>query len=156
MEIKIAKESQLLEVLYIIRECAEQLKDKGVKHWHNSRIDYAEISEDIKNGYVFILFEKCVAVGTITIKPEGESKEVCSIDRLAIFPHFQRRGFAKSMIDFAEAEARNRGNSMLRGTIPIDDESLCKLLEEKGFVNKGIISQVPNELVQIQFEKVLA
>lgn len=156
MEIKLAKESQLLEVLYIIRECADQLKDKGVKHWHDSRIDYAEISEDIKNEYVFILFEKCVAVGTITIKPEKDNADVCTIDRLAIFPPFQRRGFAKSMIDFTEAEARNKNFAMIRGTIPVDDESLCKLLEEKGFVNKGIITQVPNELLKILFEKVLA
>lgn len=156
MEIKLAKESQLLEVLYIIRECAQQLKNKGVKHWHNSHIDYDEISADIKNKFVFILFEKSVAVGTVTIKPEKASKEVCIIDRLAIFPHFQRRGFAKSMIDFTEAEARNSGFSVLRGTIPVDDESLCKLLEEKGFVNKGVITQVPNELVKILFEKILA
>jgi GNAT superfamily N-acetyltransferase len=153
MEIRPAKESQLLEVLYIIRECAEQLRTKGVKHWHNTHIDYEEISKDISQGYVYILFEKSVAAGTISIKPDTEKSEAYNIDRLAIFPHFQRRGFARAMIDFAENETRSKSKKVLRGTIPVDDESLCKLLEEKGFTNHGIISQVPNEITKILFEK---
>lgn len=155
MEIRLAKEGQLLEVLYIIRECAQQLKDKGVKHWHNSHLDYEEISYDIKNNFVYILFEKCVAVGTITIKPDTNAKEVCHIDRLAIFPHFQGRGFAKAMIDFIEAEARNKTFTIIRGIIPVEDESLCKLLEEKGFTNKGHVAHSPGEVAKIMFEKIL-
>lgn len=155
MEIHLAKESQLLEVLYIIRECAQQLKDKGVKSWHNTHVDYAEISEDIKNKYVFIIFLKKIPVGTITIKPDANSKEISLLDRLAIFPHFQRRGFAKAMIDFAENQSRTLGYSTLRGSIPVDDQSLCKLLEEKGFTNLGVAHHVPNELVKIVFEKKL-
>ncbi|HOP04794.1 MAG TPA: GNAT family N-acetyltransferase [Tenuifilaceae bacterium] len=153
MDIRPAKESQLLEVLYIIRECAEQLRVKGVKHWHNTHIDYEVISKDIINGYVYILFEKSVAVGTISIKPDEEISDAYNIDRLAIFPHFQRRGFARAMIDFAESETRNQGKKVLRGTIPVDDESLCKLLEEKGFTNHGVVTQVPNEITKILFEK---
>lgn len=155
MEILLAKESQLLEVLYIIRECAQQLFDKGVKSWHNTHVDYSEISEDIKNKYVFIFFLKKIPVGTITIKPDLSSKGVSNIDRLAIFPHFQRRGFAKAMIDFAETQSRAQGYTTLRGTIPVDDQSLCKLLEEKGFSNLGVAHHIPNELVKILFEKKL-
>ncbi|PKP36530.1 MAG: hypothetical protein CVT98_07655 [Bacteroidetes bacterium HGW-Bacteroidetes-15] len=155
MEIHLAKESQLLEVLYIIRECAQQLKDKGVKSWHNTHVDYAEISEDIRNKYVFIIFLKKIPVGTITIKPDYNSKNISHLDRLAIFPHFQRRGFAKAMIDFAESQSRSLGYTALRGTIPVDDQSLCKLLEEKGFTNLGIAHHVPNELIKIIFEKKL-
>ncbi len=153
MEILQAKESQLLEVLYIIRECAQQLKDKGVKYWHNTHADYAEISNDIKNKNVYIIFLNKVPVGTITIKPDSEVMSASHIDRLAIFPHFQRRGFAKAMIDFAINRSRALEFTELRATIPIDDQSLCKLFEEKGFVNQGVAHHVPNELVKIIFEK---
>ena len=155
MEILKAKDSQLLEILYIIRECAQQLKDKGVKYWHNTHADYAQISKDIEQGYVFIHTIKKGPVGTITVKPDPEVENTSHLDRLAIFPHFQRRGLAKIMIDFAEKHSLENGYSSLRGTIPVDDKSLCKLLEEKGFVNKGIIHHVPNELVKIVFEKKL-
>jgi ribosomal protein S18 acetylase RimI-like enzyme len=155
MEIHPAKDTQLLEVLYIIRECAEQLTDKGVRTWHNTHTDYAEISNDIKSKHVFIVFFKKVPVGTITVKPHAESPGIAHIDRLAIFPHFQGRGFAKAMIDFAEKHTREKGFNTLRGTIPVDDKALCKLLEDKGFKNMGVLHNIPNELIKIVFEKKL-
>jgi hypothetical protein len=42
---------------------------------------------------------------------------------------------------------------MLRGVIPIDDDSLCKLLEKKGFMNMGVASSDSEEYVRIIFEK---
>jgi GNAT superfamily N-acetyltransferase len=152
MDIQPAKESQLLEVLYIIRECAEQLTEKGVKSWHNTHIDFAEISKDIKKKTIYIIFQKRIPVGTITIKPDENDRKVNNIDRLAIFPVFQRRGYAKAMIDFAEDLSRKSGFSILRGTTPVDDLSLRKLLENKGFGNVGT-SQSPNELMKVIFEK---
>lgn len=153
MEIVKAKKSQLLEVLYITRECAQQLKDKGVKCWHNTHTDYAEIQKDIEQGYVFILTIKKGPVGTMTVKPDPDIEQASYLDRLSIYPHFQRRGLGKLMLDFAEEHSRKNGYTMLRGTIPVDDQSLCKLLEEKGFLNKGIAHHVPKELIKIVFEK---
>lgn len=153
IEIKQAKESQLLEVLYILRECFQQLLDKGVKYWHNSHADYANISCDIANQHVYIIFYKKIAAGTITLKPDRDIETTMYMDRLAIFPHYQRRGLAKAMIDFAISQAIDQGYKAIRGTIPVDDRSLCQLLEDKGFVNKGVITHVPNEMVRILFEK---
>lgn len=155
IEIKPAKESQLLEVLYIVRECAQQLLDKGVKYWHNSHGDYANISCDIANQYVYIIFFKKVPAGTITLKPDETVENALFMDRLAIFPHYQRRGLAKTMIDFAISEAIVQGFQIIRGTIPVDDRSLCQMLEDKGFQNRGIVTHVPNEMVKILFEKSL-
>lgn len=156
MEIFKAKESQLLEILYIIRECAQQLKDKGVKCWHNTHADYEQILKDIEQGFVFILMNNKGPVGTMTVKPDPEVSGTWLLDRLAIFPHFQGRGLAKLLIDFAEEQSRKNGCKLLRGTIPVDDQLLCKLLEEKGFVNKGVAHHVPNELIKIVFEKSLS
>ncbi|MDD2196418.1 MAG: GNAT family N-acetyltransferase [Bacteroidales bacterium] len=153
MEIVKAKPSQLLEILYITRECAYQLKDKGVKYWHNTHTDYAQIQKDIEQGYVFILTIKKGPVGTMTVKPDPDIEQASYLDRLSIFPHFQRRGLGKLMIDFAEEHARKNGHTLLRGTTPVNDQSLCRLLEGKGFLNKGIAHHVPNELIKIVFEK---
>jgi GNAT superfamily N-acetyltransferase len=155
MEIRLAQERQLLEVLYIIRECAQQLMEKGVRHWHNSHVDYADISKDISNKFVYVMVVNKVPMGTITLKPDENAPDSTNIDRLAIFPHFQRKGYAKAMIDFAIDEATNKGSKAIRGTIPVDDKSLCQLLEEKGFVNLGVVSEVPNEMIKILFEKKL-
>lgn len=153
LTIQPAKENQLLEVLYIIRECAEQLIAKGLCSWHNTHDDYAAISLDIRSNYVYLVFLGRIPVGTITVKPDPSDAAVSFLDRLAIFPHFQGRGLAKEMIDFAEGHSREHGFKMLRGVIPIDDNSLCKLLEKKGFMNMGVASGDTPELVRIIFEK---
>jgi GNAT superfamily N-acetyltransferase len=155
MEILIAKESQLLEVLYIIRECSQHSTDNGKKYINGSYSDYAEISRDIVNNHVYIIFLNLVPVGTITIKPFQGNDNVMLIERLAIFPHFQRRGLAKSMIDFAEKHSRSLGRTILKGTIPANDDSVCKLLEEKGFKNTGTLQQTPHEILQLTYEKQL-
>lgn len=155
VEIKLAKESQLLEVLYIVRECAQQLLNKGVKYWHNSHADYANISNDIISQYVYIIFFKKVPAGTITLKPDENVPNALFIDRLAIFPHYQRRGLAKNMIDFAISEALVQGFKSIRGTIPVDDKALSIMLEDKGFQNRGVVTHVPNEMIRILFEKSL-
>jgi len=153
LTIQPAKENQLLEVLYIIRECAEQLIAKGLPSWHNTHDDYAQISLDISKRYIHLVFLGRIPVGTITVKPDASDVTISYLDRLAIFPHYQGRGLAKEMIDFAEAYSREQGFKMLRGVIPMDDDSLCKLLEKKGFMNMGVASSDSEEYVRIIFEK---
>jgi ribosomal protein S18 acetylase RimI-like enzyme len=155
MEIRLAQEQHLIEVIYIIRECAQQLMEKGVRHWHNTQSDYTEISKDIANKYVYLVSLKKVPIGTITLKPDDSDAKKTYIDRLAIFPHFQRRGYAKALIDFALTEASKKGSTAVRGTIPNNDKSLCQLLEEKGFKNLGAIGECRDEMVKILFEKKL-
>jgi GNAT superfamily N-acetyltransferase len=155
MEINVARESQLLEVLYILRQCSQQLIDKGVRYWYNPTADSPYIADDIKHGYVYICSLNRVSIGTITIKKNLNEPTISEIERLAIYPHYQGKGYAKQMIDFAVEHSKANGFKIIRGTIPVDDKSLCKLLEERGFTNLGVALNVPNELVKIVFEKIL-
>ncbi|RPH31821.1 MAG: N-acetyltransferase [Bacteroidales bacterium] len=153
MEILLADKNKLIEVLYIMRECSRQLIDKGVKYWNNSLSDYNEISEDIANQCVYLLVFNRVAIGTITIKPNKKNPKTINVSRLAIIPHFQKRGLAGEILKFAEDLAKERGSTTLIGSTPIDDEALTQLLIENGFINQGVDSEVHDEFVRIKFEK---
>lgn len=153
MEIRLAKKINLIEVLYIIRECSRQLIEKGVKYWNNSLADYNEISSDIDNGYVYLLLVNNVPVGTATIKPDKSDSKATILSRLAIYPPFQNKGLAHSFIKFSEELARKNGSRSLKGSTPVDDESLTKLLEETGFINIGPKNEIQDEYVKIYFEK---
>lgn len=153
MEIRPAEKQRLLEVLYIIRECSRQLLEKGVKYWNNSHADYNDISDDIDKQYVYLMFSDLVAVGTITIKPDKKDPKITTISRLAIFPAHQKKGFAHEILKFAEETARKNGSTKLVGTTPTDDKILFQLLVENGFINTGVVNEVPEEFVQIRFEK---
>ena len=153
MEIRLAEKNSLIEVIYVIRECSRQLIEKGVKYWNNSLSDYNDISEDITNHFVYLLVINRVTIGTVTIKPDKKNPKTSIISRLAIFPSFQKRGFAHDILKFAEDLARKNGSNMLVGTTPTDDKALFQLLEENGFVNQGIESEIPEEFMRIKFEK---
>ena len=79
MEIIVADKTKLIEVLYIIRECSQQLIEKGVKYWNNSIADYHEISDDIAHQNVFLMVVNKVTVGTVTIKPNKKDPKT-SVD----------------------------------------------------------------------------
>lgn len=151
MEISHAKEAHLLEVLYIVRECAFQLLEKGVRYWHNSHADYADIHRDIKDKKVFILFYKKMAVGTVTLKPSPAVPGQAEVSRLAVLPPFQRRGFAKALLQQAEVEAKVNGFEALRGVTAIDEPSTTKLFREAGYEPIGVGSGQLNEAVGVVF-----
>ncbi len=153
MEIQLAEKNKLIEVIYIIRECSRQLLEKGVKYWNNSLADYNDISEDIANQYVYLLVVNRVTIGTVTIKPDKKNSKTSIISRLAIFPPFQKKGFAHEILMFAEDLAKKSGSNSLVGTTPMDDKALFQLLEENGFVNQGVENEVPEEFIRIKFEK---
>lgn len=120
MDISLAEQNQLLEILYIIRECSKQLSSKGVKYWNNSYPDFHEISNDIAQKRVLVLRVNRVAVGTVTLKPSAENSKTSEISRLAIYPKFQQKGFARKLIEHAEAVARSSGSEIIKGHIPCD------------------------------------
>lgn len=155
MKIQLAEKNNLIEVLYIIRECSRQLMERGVKYWNNSMVDFNDIAEDISNKYVYILYINRVSVGTITIKPHKINSDICMISRLAIYPPYQNKGLARTLLEFAENVARENRSRVIKGITPLDDQAIKQLMEEKGFCNKGLATEVIQEYERVVFEKEL-
>ena len=155
MEIKLANEHNLIEVSYIFRECSQQFIESGFQCWEFAHSSYEDIANDISKKYVYLAFIKKVPVGTISLRPDSSDTSIINIERLAIFPHYQRRGFAKNLIDFAITEAGKKGAKSVRGAVPSHNRMLVKLLEERGFVNIGEVEKMFNEAKGTIFEKIL-
>lgn len=149
IEIVKADKTNLIEVLYIIRECSRQLIEKGVKYWNNSLADRFEISTDIESGFIYLIKYNYVPVGTITLRflPKKESLQ---LERLAIFPAYQKKGLGQKLIEFAKETAKEKGVKKILGSIPIDDADLIHLLERNNFVKKG--ESIPVEINTIALE----
>jgi len=154
IEIVKANKSNLLEVLYIIRECSRQLIEKGAKYWYNSLADSLEISTDIELGFIYLIKYNYVPVGTITLKflPERESLQ---LERLAIFPAYQKKDLGQKLIEFAKETAKKKGVKKILGSIPIDDADLLHLLEQNNFVRKGESIPVEKSPIAVELELLL-
>ncbi len=151
IEIIKAQKGNLLEVLYIIRECSRQLIEKGVKYWNNSIADYKEIAADIAAENIFMVKVNYVPVGTVTLRPNLEENTL-EIDRLAIYPAFQRQGLAQRLIDFAKEVAREKNIHRITGLPLPDDIGLKQLLEHNNFVPKEKIINAKSQPLQITYE----
>lgn len=68
---------------------------KGAVEFFLSHHNENNIKNDIEKGYVYILYEDKIAVGTVTIR----DNEIC---RLFVLPEYQGKGFGGRLIDFAE------------------------------------------------------
>ena len=155
MEIRQAQKQQLIEVLYIIRECSNQLVEKGVNFWSNSHADMEEISSDIEQGYVYVMVNNHVSIATVTLKPHATNQKVMTISRLAVFPAFQRKGLASMLISFGIDLAQKGNFTAMEGYSPLYDSNLAALLEKRGFERKGTLSPPSEKIGSIIFEKLL-
>ena len=155
IEITPARQQQLLDVLYIIKECSQQLGEKSIKYWNNSLIDFHEIDNDTDNGYVCLLKVNYISVGTITIKPDNQSDKTLLIGKLAIHPAYQKKGFAQKLISWSIDKGKEANYKILKGYSPTDDTALLKLLEQNNFINEGEVPPPKKEYVRLVFEKTL-
>lgn len=70
------------------------------------------IYDDILNGQVYLLLNNSKAAGTVTIK----ENEIC---RLFVLPSFQKMGFGRALMDFAEDKiSENYSEIRLSASLP--------------------------------------
>lgn len=85
---------------------------KGAVDFFLSHHNENNIKNDIEKGYVYILYEDEIAVGTVTTK----GNDLC---RLFVLPEYQGKGFGGRLIDFAEKKiAENYSKIILDASLP--------------------------------------
>ncbi|MEG0365930.1 MAG: GNAT family N-acetyltransferase [Coprobacillus sp.] len=92
-----------IEQLSIIKNITiETIKDIYPHYYPKGAVDFfvshhndENISHDIIDKNVYLLYVNKIAIGTITIK----DNEIC---RLFVLPQYQRKGYGSILLDFAE------------------------------------------------------
>ena len=77
----------------------------GAVEFFKSHHNDSNIMSDITAGNVFLLIDKGLSVGTITISDNH-------INRLFVRPQCQRRGYGKYLMDYAEGEVYKQFDSI--------------------------------------------
>ena len=110
MQIKRAKFEQAEDVKYItektIREVYPHYYPKGAVAFFIEHHNVKNISEDIVENDVYLLYDEEQMVGTLTIKKN-------EINRLFVLPEFQRKGYGKLLLEFAENEIAKQYNEIV-------------------------------------------
>ncbi len=149
-EIVKADEENLIEIIFLLRQCANDLISKGFSHWNSAYPSHLKVQDDLKNGRLYLLKQNGGTIGVITLNAEQDSSygsltwksdnHALIINRLAIIPIFQNQGFAKLLMTFAEEFAKNNGYKSIRLDTFAGNENTVSFFEKCGFSKVGEVS----------------
>jgi ribosomal protein S18 acetylase RimI-like enzyme len=148
--IRLAKLSEIEEILTITKACGAKMISKGIFQWNDHYPNGLAFEKDIARNELYVLIASEQIVGCITISSEKdveyndiewltEDAQHYYIHRLAIHPNFQHRGFAKQLMDFAEALAQQQHAVSIRlDTFSVNKRNQ-RFYEARGYQRLGDI-----------------
>ena len=148
--IRRAKITEIPDILTITRACAQHMIKNGIFQWNEHYPSNLAFEKDIKRDELYV-FEKGNAIrGTIVISSYMDEeysqidwltadRNTIYIHRLSVHPDFQGNGFAKQMMDFAEAHAQKMGCASVRLDTFSQNKRNQKFYESRGYQRLGDI-----------------
>lgn len=123
--IRRAKLSEIGKILKITAACAEKMAAEEIFQWNEHYPNEEAFFNDINRKELFVLEIENIIIGCIVISTHKDveyetvawlTTDVCNyyIHRLAIHPEFQKKGYAKELMDYAEALALKNNISSIR------------------------------------------
>ena len=164
-EIVKADKENLIEIMFLLRQCANDLISKGFSHWNSAYPSHLTVSEDLKNGSLYLLKQNGGTIGIITLNDIQDpsynqlswksDSHALIVNRLAIIPLFQNRGFAKILMTFAEEFAKKEGYKSIRLDTFAGNENTVRFFENCAFSRVGEVSLSKDLNIYACFEKQL-
>lgn len=122
MKIKRATKKDSEKVFQILQATNRWLISQGMNHWRGF-YKKEKVYQNIKNNYVFLVYENKVPVGTFTIstnEPAIYKEKITKFNKkiigksifpsaLAVLPSKQKRGYGKKAIEFIEKWGKEKG-----------------------------------------------
>jgi ribosomal protein S18 acetylase RimI-like enzyme len=148
--IRIAKLPEIEQIMKITRACANKMISEGIFQWNSFYPNKEAFQKDEARNDLYVLLYENSIIGCIVISSEKDL-EYSEIDwltkdsthyyihRLAIHPDFQKMGYAKKLMDFAEALAVKSNVSSIRLDTFSQNHRNQKFYETRGYSRLGSI-----------------
>jgi len=155
--IRKAKVTEIEEIITITRACATKMIGENIYQWNEQYPTKEAFQEDLKRNELYVLIFSDLPTGEIekiigsivisTLKDEEydditwltEDANNYYIHRLAIHPDHQRKGYAKKLMDFAEATATENNATSIRLDTFSQNKRNQKFYETRGYQKTGEI-----------------
>jgi len=146
--IRRAKLSEIEQIIEITRACADKMVSEGIFQWNSFYPNKEAFRKDVAQNELYVLLLEGRIIGCIVISTEKDP-EYSAIDwlsknqthyyihRLAVHPNFQKMGYAKKLMDFAEALAlKNKVASIRLDTFSKNSRNQ-QFYETRGYTRLG-------------------
>ncbi len=167
MKFRKTVESDVKDVMKIIKQAQEYFKLQGINQWQNNYPNKDVINKDIDNdeSYVLLKDNEIAATAVISFNKEKNYENIVEgkwitndryavIHRIAVDNKFKGLGFSSKMIDYAETLCRSKNVKSIKVDTHIDNLSMQALLKKNNFIYCGVIF-LEDGSERIAFEKVL-
>lgn len=145
-----AKISEIPEILALTRACAAAMIAQDIYQWNEHYPSQEAFTNDIQRGELFVLKHDKRMIGTIVISTfmdkEYEAvqwltpnKNNYYIHRLAVHPDYQHQGFARKLMDDAEAFAKAKKATSIRLDTFSKNQRNQRFYEARGYQKLGTI-----------------
>ena len=149
--IRLAKPSEIDEILTITRACAKHMIAKGIYQWNEHYPSQEAFEKNISRNELYILENNGSILGTIVISTfkDKEYEEInwltpdasksIYIHRLSIHPDRQGKGYAQQLMAFAEKYAYENGYDSIRLDTFSQNVRNQHFYEQRGYKRLGNI-----------------
>lgn len=127
MDITQARPTDLIEVLYLLKVCIADMRSRGLTHWNSAYPDPQQIEKDLLEGSIYLLKDKGVTKGMVTLTPDAPSEyrqvafasteKPLYVKRLAVHPAVKDDSGERMLFDFALQFGRDHGFGSIRTDI---------------------------------------
>lgn len=143
MEIQKAKEKDILEVIYLIRECVKEFNEAGLFHWSHQNPTFEYLQETSKNEKLYIAKVNSICVGMVVIDNdlskeievvEWETKEnAINFSHLAVHPNYKDKNIGASLLDYVNRMAHENDKTAIHTYAFVKDDFVKTLLSNAHF-----------------------
>ena len=148
--IRLAKLSEIPEILSITKACGEEMLGRGIAQWNEYYPSEEAFKKDVERQELFVLFKDSSLIGSIVLSKYIDEeylavKWLCPNDnnryvhRLAIHPDFQHLGYARKLMDFVEEKARMEGAFSIRLDTFSQNRRNQLFYEKRGYQRLGSV-----------------
>lgn len=142
--------SNIDEIFQLYQDAKEELDKHGIFQWTKNYPTRSIVEADLRNKVLFVLKNNEEIIGAITISEDQEAEykninwkfnetKVLVIHRLVIAPQFQRNGYAKKLMDFAENLAKENNYTSIKLDAYSKNENVVRFYEKRKYCIRGEI-----------------
>lgn len=134
----------------LTKACAAYLCSKGILQWNEKYPSREAFMNDLERGELWVLeldgkLIGCMALSTLMdaeyreVNWRGTTGDNRYVHRLAVLPEFQGRGYARKLMDHAEAMARSEGAVSVRLDTFSQNKRNQRFYELRGYQRLGAV-----------------
>ncbi|MBC2838077.1 GNAT family N-acetyltransferase [Robiginitalea sp. SC105] len=148
--IRPAKVVEIPQILELTRACGREMCARGIFQWTETYPSREAFQQDIDRGELWVLDLGQGPVGTLVLSEvmDEEYRQVLwltpndrnrYVHRLGVHPDLQGRGYARKLMDFAEARAAAEGAASIRLDTFSRNPRNQRFYEQRGYQRLGAV-----------------